>query len=106
MVTPMAHILSKRKAFLIVICLLSIPFLIYSFTMKDEFCPVIDDSRIVDTIAAVNKFNDSKISYFVDFQNSYQILVKKSQIEMAYVALSEIGINSRSEYQSMCKIVH
>jgi hypothetical protein len=102
----MADLLSKWKVSLIVICILPISFLIYSFTIKDEFCPVIDDSRIVDTIAAVNKFNDSKIAYFVDFQNSYKILVERSQIEVAYVALSEIGIESRSNYQSMCKVVH
>jgi len=102
----MVSMLSKWKISLIIICLIPIPFIIYSFTIKDEFCPVIDDSRIVDTIAAVNKFNDSKVSYFVDFQNSYQILVEKSQIELAYVALSDVGIKTKSNYQSMCKIVH
>lgn len=102
----MGIMLSKWKVSLIAISILSIPFLIYSFTMKNEFCPVIDDSRTVDSIAAVNKFNDSRISYFVDYQNSYQILVEKSQLEEAYIALGDIGIKTRSSYQSMCKVVH
>ena len=79
---------------------------IYIFTIKNEFCPVIDDSRIIDSIAAVNKFNEAKISYFVDFQHSYQILVEKNQLEVAYIVLGEIGINTRSQYQSQCKVVH
>jgi hypothetical protein len=98
--------LSKRKVSLIAIFLLSIPLSIYSFTKNDEFCPVIDDSRNVDTIAVVNKFNESKISYFVDYQHSYQILVEKSQLDVAYTALSNVGITARSNYQSMCKVVH
>ncbi|MCO4798854.1 MAG: hypothetical protein KC484_06545 [Colwelliaceae bacterium] len=98
--------LSKWKVSLIAISLLSIPLFIYSFTMKDEFCPVIDDSRIIDTIAVVNMFNESKISYFVDYQNSYQILVEKSQLDEAYNALSVFDIKTKSNYQSMCKVVH
>ena len=73
--------------------------------MKDEFCPVIDDSRIVDSLAAVNKFNDSKISYFIDYQKSYQILVEKSQLNEAYIVLSSIGISTKSKYDSSCKVV-
>ncbi len=102
----MVYTFSKWKVLLIVIFVFSMSSVIYSFTIKDEFCPVIDDSRIVDSIAAVNKFNDSKISYFVDFQNSYQILVEKSQLEDAYIALSSIGITTRSKHQSSCKVVH
>jgi len=74
--------------------------------MKDEYCFAIDDYRIVDTIAVINKFNGSNISYFVEYQNSYQILVKKSQIDVAYKALNELGIKTKSNYQSRCKVVH
>jgi hypothetical protein len=102
----MANKPSTLKVFLILLCTLPISFLIYSLTLTSEFCPVIDDTRMVDAIAAVNKFNDAKISYFVDFQNSYQILVDKNQIDVAYVALDEIGIITRSNYQSVCKVVH
>lgn len=102
----MAYKPSTLKICLILLCTLPISFLIYSLTLTSEFCPVIDDTRIVDTVVAVNKFNDTKISYFVDFQNSYQILVDINQIDVAYVALNEIGIKTRSNYQSVCKVVH
>lgn len=101
----MFNMLSKWKVILTVIFLLVVSSVVYSFTMNDEFCSVIDDSRVVDSIAVVNKFNDSKVSYYVDYQKSYQILVEKSQIDEAYIALISIGISTRSKYDSNCKVV-
>ena len=99
----MVNTLSKWKIIIILFTIVSS--VAYSLTIKDEFCPVIDDSRIVDTIAAVNKFNDLKIYYFVDYQKSYQILVEKSQLDEAYIALSIIGITLRSKHDASCKFV-
>ncbi|REL27659.1 hypothetical protein DXX93_14575 [Thalassotalea euphylliae] len=86
--------------------MLVIIFSVSSCSKKDEFCTVIDDLRKVDTVKVVNTFDDSKIAYFVDLQNSYQILVKKSQVEEAYKVLGTLGIKNRSKLKSTCKVVH
>ena len=88
------------------IFILLIAFLIISCSKKDEFCPVIDDLREIDAVKVVNTFDDSKIAYFVDLHNGYQILVKKDQVEQAYSVLSSIGIENQSALQTSCKIVH
>ncbi|REL36245.1 hypothetical protein DXX92_13460 [Thalassotalea euphylliae] len=88
------------------IFMLVIIFSVSSCSKKDEFCTVVDDFRKVDTVKVVNTFDESKIAYFVDFQNSYQILVKRSQVEEAYKVLGTIGIKNRSKLQSSCKFVH
>ena len=85
---------------------ISLSFFVYSCSKKDEFCPVIDDLRNIDAIQVVNAFDESKITYFVDLHNSYQILVKKGQIDEAYSVLSTIGIKKKSEFQNSCKVVH
>ena len=88
---------------LLLALIISIIFIAYSFSKKDEFCSVIDDLRKVDAVRVVNTFDDSKIAYYVDLQNSYQILVVKGQVEKAYSVLSTIGIKNKSELQNGCK---
>lgn len=97
---------SKWKIILGLIIFTAVLSASYSLIKKDEYCPVIDDLRDVDTIKIVNAFNHSQIHYFVDLQHSYQILAVKWQVEEAYSVLNNLGIKVRSEHQSSCKIVH
>lgn len=74
--------------------------------LQDRFCPVIDDFRAVNTKLVTNKFDQSKIAYYVDFQNSHQVLVEQSQVKDAYRVLDNLGINQRSNLTATCRVIH
>lgn len=74
--------------------------------LQDRYCPVIDDFRIYDTSLISDTFNKGKIAYYVDFQQSHQILVEQSQVNDAYELLSNLGIANRSNLTASCRVVH
>jgi hypothetical protein len=73
---------------------------------EEEFCPIIDDLREVDTIKVVNTFDHAKVAYFVDLHNSYQILVKASHMERAHETLNNIGIAQQNIPLNQCRAVN
>ena len=102
----MLKLSKQRQLYGVVLFAIVLFMIIYSLLSKDQYCPVIDDLRVVDTITVVNTFNQTKIAYFVDLQNSYTILVKKSQVDAAYTILANLGIKEKSIKPSGCKVVH
>lgn len=102
----MGRVSSKWKWMLGIALISSVLSAVYLLSLKDEYCPVIDDLSEINAIKAVTAFNRSKIHYFVDLQHSYQILATKWQVEEAYTVLNKIGITARSKHQASCKVVH
>ena len=95
----------KLKLVILTSLLLVVCIVVFARTDKPLFCVVIEDSRTVDTISAVNAFDHEKIRYFVDFRNSYQILVKKSDVDRSLVVLAAIGIEAGSLADRQCKYI-
>lgn len=81
-------------------------FIVNSCSKKQEFCSVIVDLRKIDAVKVVNTFDQSKVAYYVDLHNGYQILVAKSQVQEAYLVLASIGIEHQVESQTECRSVH
>lgn len=94
-----------NRLLLTILVLLIVVLSIHSFE-NDEYCTVIDDLREIDAVKVVNTFDHSKIAYFVDLHNGYQILVKKNQIKEANSVLTSVGINNKSELQISCKLIN
>ena len=74
--------------------------------LQDRYCPVIDDFKTIDTRLLSHTFNNAKIAYYVDFQNSQQILVEQSQVQDAYRELKNMGITQMSQQSFHCRVVN
>lgn len=74
--------------------------------LQERFCPVVADFRLTDTAAISQNFDQARVAYFVDFKNSHQILVKKSQVNDAHIVLKHLGITTKLQSLGSCRVVH
>ena len=74
--------------------------------LKERFCPVVADFKVVNSADISTNFDQARIAYFIDFNDSQQILVKKSQVNDARIVLNRLGIESQFGKLGSCRVVH